>query len=103
MRDSQMKNIGQIQPAKKPTKDKIDAADQHSSPRSQMSRGEIHASQHVENDNQIAREIVYFHGHSASRYSIRNRSCFQITSKANAKPRSYSTARAFYAGHGLSA
>src|SRR5580658_5344360 len=61
MRDSEMKNISQIQPAHKPAKDKINAADQHSCPRPQMSRGEIHTSQRVGNDNQVAREIVYFH------------------------------------------
>ena len=49
--DSQMKNIGQIQPAKKPAKDKISSADQHSHPRSQMGWGEIRASQHVGENN----------------------------------------------------
>jgi hypothetical protein len=61
MSDPQMKNIGQVQPAKEPTKDKIYSAYQYSSPRSQMSRGEIYTSQHVGENNQIAREIVYFH------------------------------------------
>src|SRR6266403_942384 len=64
MSDSQMKNIGQIQPAKNPTKDKINSAYQHSSPRSQMSRGGIHTSQHVAKNNQIACDVVYFHGGS---------------------------------------
>src|SRR5882762_9575244 len=80
MSDSQMKNIGQIQPAKKPTKDKIDCAYQHSNPRSQMSWGGIHASQHVAQNNQIACDIVDSHGGSGGRYSSRNRSSFQITS-----------------------
>jgi hypothetical protein len=62
MRDSQMKNIGQIQPAKKPAKDKIRLGDQHSSPSSQMSWGEIQAGQHVRKNNQITDEIVNFHG-----------------------------------------
>src|SRR5277367_6622158 len=60
MSDSQMKNIGQIQPAKKPTKDRINSADQHSSPRSQMSWDEIDTSQQVGKNNQTAGEIVYF-------------------------------------------
>src|SRR6202140_2079110 len=67
MSDSQIKNIGKIQPAKKPTKDKINSAYQHSSPRSQMSWGEIHTSQHVGKNNQIACEIVYFHCDSPRR------------------------------------
>ena len=53
MSDSQMKNIGQIQPGKKPTKDKINAAYQHSNPRSQVGWGGIHTSEHVEKNNQI--------------------------------------------------
>src|SRR5437879_9583680 len=61
MSNAQMKNIGQVQAARKPAKDKIDSADHQSGPRSQMRWGEIHTSQHVQNDNQIAREIVYFH------------------------------------------
>src|ERR1700730_2481445 len=61
MCDSQMKNIGQIQPARKPAKDKINSAYQHSSPRSQMSWGGKHASEHVEENNQIASDIVNFH------------------------------------------
>src|SRR6266850_5715494 len=60
MSDTQVKNIGQIQPAKKPTKDKINSAYQHSSPRSQMSWGKIQTSEQVGKNNQIAREIVYF-------------------------------------------
>src|SRR5579864_3842874 len=61
MSDSQMKNIGQIQPAKKPTKNKINSAYEHSSPRSQMSWGGVHTSQQVDKNNQIAGDIVYFH------------------------------------------
>ena len=60
-----MKNIGQIQPANKPAKDKISSADQHSNPRSQMSWGGVHTSQHVETNNRVACDIVYFHGGSA--------------------------------------
>jgi hypothetical protein len=56
-----MKNIGQIQPPKKPTKDKINSAYQHSSPRPQISWGGVHTSQQVAQNNQIACEIVYFH------------------------------------------
>src|ERR1051325_2513609 len=65
MSDSQVENIGKIQPAKKPTKDEISSADQHSSPGSQMSWGGIHTSQHVENNNYIARDVVYFHRDSS--------------------------------------
>jgi hypothetical protein len=79
MRDSQMKNIGQIQPAKKPTKDKINSSYQHPSPRSQMSWGGIHTSKHVGKNNQIASDIVYFHG-APWGYSSRNWSSFQIAS-----------------------
>jgi hypothetical protein len=56
-----MKNIGQIQPAKKPAKDKINSAYQHSNPGSQMRWGEIHTSQHVAKNNHIAGDVVYFH------------------------------------------
>src|SRR5713101_917954 len=80
MSDSQMKNIGQIQPAKKPAKDKINSAYQHSHPRSQMSWGEIQTSQHVGQNNQIACDVVYFHDGSAWGYSNRNRRFFQTTS-----------------------
>ena len=61
MSDSQMKNIGQVQPAKKPTKDKINSAYQQTSPRSQLSWSGIHTSQHVGKNNQIACDIVDFH------------------------------------------
>ncbi len=71
MCDSQMKNIGQIQPAKKPAKDKINSTYQHSNPRSQMSRGEIRTSQHVGKNNRISNDVVYFHGDSLSGYSKR--------------------------------
>ena len=76
MCDSQMKNIGQVQPAKKPAKDEINSAHQHSCPRSQMSRGGIHTSQRVGKNNKIACDVVYFHDGG---YSNRNRSSFQIT------------------------
>src|SRR5208283_456908 len=79
MSDSQMKNISQIHPGKKPTRDKINSAYQHSNPRSQMSWGGIHTSQHVGKNNQIACDIVYFHHNSLVSYSIRSRSSFQIT------------------------
>jgi hypothetical protein len=75
-----MKNIGQIQSAKKPTKDKINSAYQQSNPRPQMSWGGIHTSQHVTQNNQIAREIVNFHDGSPLGYSNRNGSSFQIAS-----------------------
>jgi len=64
MSDSHVKNIGQIQPRKKPTKDKIDSAYRHSNPRSQMSWGRIHTSQHVGKNNQIACDVVYSHDNS---------------------------------------
>jgi hypothetical protein len=64
MRDSQMKHVRQIQPAHKPAKDKINSADQQSNPGSQMSRGRNHTSQHVEQNNQIADDIVNFHDDS---------------------------------------
>jgi hypothetical protein len=64
MSDTQMKNVGQKQAAKKPTKNKIDCADQQSSPRSQMRRREIHRSERVEKNNQVTNEIVDFHGDS---------------------------------------
>jgi hypothetical protein len=69
-----MENIGQIQPAKKPAKDKINSAYQHSNPRSQMSWGGVHTSQHVGKNNQIACEIVYFHYDSPWDYSNIKRS-----------------------------
>jgi hypothetical protein len=75
-----MKDIGQIQAAKKPTTDKINSAYQHSSPRSQMSWGEIHTSQDVGKNNQIACEVVYFHDDSARDDSNINWSRVQITS-----------------------
>src|SRR5689334_7063081 len=71
MSDTQMKHIGQIQPAKKPTKDKINSAYQNSHPGSQMSWRGVHASQRVDQNNQIACEIVYFHDGSRRRYSSR--------------------------------
>jgi hypothetical protein len=74
-----MKNVGQIQAAKKPAKDKVNSAYQHSSPRSQMSWGGVHTSQHVAKNNQIACDVVYFHDGSPWGYSNRNRSSFQTT------------------------
>jgi len=61
MSDSQMKDIGQIQPGKKPTRNKIDSAYQHSGPRSELSWGKIHTSQPIGQNNQIAYDVVYFH------------------------------------------
>jgi hypothetical protein len=72
MSDSQMKNIRQIQPGKKPTRNKINSAYQQSNPRSQMRRREIHTSQQVTQNNQIAGDIVYFHEVSRWGYSSRN-------------------------------
>jgi hypothetical protein len=60
MSDSQMKDIGQIQSTKKPAKDEIHSADQQSIPGSPTSRGGYHTSQDVEQNNQVAREIVGF-------------------------------------------
>src|SRR5579864_2436317 len=68
MSDSQMKNVGQIQPGEKPAKDKIDCPDQQTGPRSQMSRGGIHTSQQVANNNQIADEVVDFHDGSPASF-----------------------------------
>ena len=44
MSDSQMKDVGQVQAAKKPTKNEINSADEHPEPGSQMSWGEIETS-----------------------------------------------------------
>src|SRR6478752_2584392 len=74
MSDPQMEHIGQIQPTQEPAKDKINSTDQQASPRSQMSRGEIHATQHVGKDDQITGEIVDFHDGSPSGHSNRDRS-----------------------------
>src|SRR5689334_9373643 len=54
MSDTQMKNVGQIQPAEKPAKDQISSADQRSSPGSPISRRETRTAQQVENNNRIA-------------------------------------------------
>src|ERR1700733_1199615 len=81
MSDSQMKNIRQIQPAKKPTENKISSADQHSHPGPRTSWGGIHTSQHVGKDNQIAQNVVGFHDDSCGlivEYSNRNQTSFQI-------------------------
>src|SRR5262249_7198711 len=77
MSDSQMKNIRQIQPAQKPTKDKINSADEQSHPGAQLSWRRIHTSQRVSENDQIALQIVDFHGDSPRRYSNRNQSPFQ--------------------------
>src|ERR1700722_7031925 len=68
MSDSQVQNVGQIHTAKKPTKNKINRANQHPPPRSQMSWGEIHTCQHVEQNNRIADDIVCFHDGSAGSF-----------------------------------
>src|SRR5882724_629834 len=80
MSNSQMKNVGQIQAAKKPTKNEINSADEHPEPGSQMSWGEIETSQHVGQNNQIACDVVDFHDDSRLGYSSRIRSAVQITS-----------------------
>src|SRR5579859_2066095 len=80
MSDSQMKNVGQIQAAHKPTKNEINCADQHPDPGSQMSWGEIQTSQHVGQNNQITCDVVDFHDDSRLGHSNRNRSAFQMTS-----------------------
>src|SRR6266480_1794476 len=61
MSDTQMKNVGQTQPAKKPAKDQISSADQRSSPRSPISWREIRTTQQVENNNRIPCYTVNFH------------------------------------------
>src|ERR1051326_2653627 len=61
MSDTQMKNVGQTQPAKKPAKDQISSADQRSSPGSPVSWREIRTTQQVENNNRIACQTVNFH------------------------------------------
>src|SRR5262249_51898821 len=83
MGDSHVKDIGQVQPGEKPAKDEIDSADQQADPRSQMSRSEIHAGQRIEQNDQIAVEVVDFHEEwvSARGYSSRNSTGFQITDK----------------------
>src|SRR5579862_8461593 len=69
--DSQMKNVGQIQAAKKPASDEINAPDQQAHPRAQMSWREIHTSQRVEQNNQTANDVVDFHRCSCRWYSNR--------------------------------
>jgi hypothetical protein len=102
--DSQMKNVGQIQPAKKPAKDKISSAYQNSSPRSQMSWGGIHTSKHVGKNNQIACDVVYFHDDSWWVIQTEIEAPFKSQVKVE-KPmaRSSSTAGVFCGGHGFSA
>jgi hypothetical protein len=83
MRDSQMKNIGQIQPGEKPAEDKINSADQQSGPSSQVSWGGIHTSQHVEKNYQIAGDVVDFHDDPAWGDSSKNESSLQVTSQGS--------------------
>jgi len=61
MSDTQMKNVGQTQPAKKPAKDQISSADQRSSPRSPISWREIRTTQQVGKNNRIACQTINFH------------------------------------------
>src|SRR5258706_6418460 len=61
MSDTQMKNVGQTQPAKKPAKDQISSADQRSSPRAPISLREIRKTEQVETNNRITCYIVNFH------------------------------------------
>jgi hypothetical protein len=83
MRDSEMKNIGQIQPGEEPAEDEINSADQQSSPRSQAGGGGIHTSQHVEKNYQIAGDVVDFHDDPAWGDSSKNESCLQVTSQGS--------------------
>src|SRR5947209_6990368 len=71
MNDAQVEHISQIQPAEQPAENKISAADQYSGPGSQMSRGEKHTGQQIEQDNQIAHEIIGFHDDSKAGNSNR--------------------------------
>ena len=61
MGDSQVKNIGQIQPSEKPTKNEVSSGYQHCNPGSHVSWSGIQTSQHVENNDQVAREVVNLH------------------------------------------
>jgi hypothetical protein len=105
MCDSQMKNIGQIQPAKKPAKDKINSAYQQASPRTQMSGGGIHASQQVDKNNQIACEVVCFHDDTPWGLFKQKSDLLSNNKLKKIKPiaRSSSTARVFCDVHRLSA
>jgi len=80
MSDSQMKKIGQIQSAKKPTRDEINSADQQPIPRPQVSWGGIHTSQQVEKNDQIAIEVVDFQDAPAWADSSKNEIALQVTS-----------------------
>src|SRR6266702_6338493 len=84
MRDSQMKDIGQIQPAKKPAKNKINSAYQHPGPEPQMRWGGIHTSQQVKKNNQIACEVVYFHDGSRRVIQAEIGPCFKDFSEREA-------------------
>jgi len=61
VRDSQMQNIGQVQPGYKPAKDKIRGADEQTYPRPPLSWRRIHTSHQVEKNDQIADCVVTFH------------------------------------------
>src|SRR5215467_15252322 len=60
--DSQMQDVGQVQAAEKPAKDKIGSAQEQSLPRSQLSRRGEHTGQRVAQNNQISIDVVDFHG-----------------------------------------
>src|SRR5277367_2441366 len=95
-----MKNVGQIQPAHKPAKDKINCPDQDSNPGPQMRWGGIHTTQQVGENNQIACEIVYFHDDSPSGL-FKQKSELLSNNKleqAKSRARRFSTIRVFCAG-----
>src|SRR5690242_1023909 len=69
MRDSQMKNVCQIQSAHEPTEDQVSPADQKPA---QEAWGGIHASQHVEHDGQVTDGAVNFHDRSGWEDSSKN-------------------------------
>src|SRR5215469_2012114 len=73
MGNSQMEDIGQIQAAEKPAKNKIASADQQSLSRPQVSGSGIDRSQHVEKNDQIADDVIYFHDDSDSRFQQRTK------------------------------
>jgi hypothetical protein len=69
MSNPQVKNIGQVQPGKKPAEYEVSCANQQARPGPELRRGAIHAGEHVQNNDQIANDIVYFHGGSPWGYS----------------------------------
>jgi hypothetical protein len=75
-----MEDIGQVQPGQKPTKEKIDATNEQSGPRPQLSWGGKHASQQVEKNDQIAVDVIYLHDDPACVDSSRNQNPFQVIS-----------------------